>query len=573
MSLTSNNNRKLLLAVIDPLLITPLSVRARVTVYANDLFDFFSRVNFIVWFFLYSLTLLLNDANKANYLEWRQLRYFTLSGIMILFLLYHKTQKTSSTLRRFFVVCLGLLLCLSYSWSHKLGAPLPREYITIIPFLIFATSFRSYLLSSTSLLFTILISFTQWRYFAHPAWVFTDLEISCFLLFFSSLIHMGMIENKVNFYLFSDSIKNQKFFDDRAIHFASNLAHDIRSPLAALNALEPEFQSLPESTRQMARMAVARIRDISNNLLRPDDVAHPLHATPVAKSVATFTPVVLSTLIDPILSEKRLKLGKASQIELQFQVNSENYALSARISPVEFKRVLSNLLDNAIESIARAGVVNLTLTLSDSNARIIIKDTGKGISPELLPTLGNRGTTHGKDQGTGLGIAIAKEYITEWNGSLSIESEPLVGTTVQLAIPLAPAPDWYATEVIIYPHTQWIIVDDEPSVHQVWRNLIAKLSPHRAPKLVHLDHWASLNDFVKGIKIDDSQKRHFFIDHEFAKHSETGLLAIEKLRICASSTLVTSHFENPTICTQCARLGIRIIPKTLLAFIPIRFAS
>ena len=82
-----------------------------------------------------------------------------------------------------------------------------------------------------------------------------------------------------------------------------------------------------------------------------------------------------------------------------------------------------------------SGPGEITLLLSQSKADEVsleLKDSGKGIPPEVLSELGQRGSTFGKPGGHGLGLANAHELLKSWGGKLSVESLLGQGTTVRL---------------------------------------------------------------------------------------------------------------------------------------------
>jgi len=70
----------------------------------------------------------------------------------------------------------------------------------------------------------------------------------------------------------------------------------------------------------------------------------------------------------------------------------------------------------------------------DGAVRIIVKDEGVGIPPELLPKVFERGVS-GKKDGTGLGLAFCREIARRHNGDISIQSEYGKGTTVTVTLP------------------------------------------------------------------------------------------------------------------------------------------
>jgi signal transduction histidine kinase len=114
------------------------------------------------------------------------------------------------------------------------------------------------------------------------------------------------------------------------------------------------------------------------------------------------------------------------------------------LDATKLEQALENLLSNAIKYTPDEGTITLTLTSSGGRARIGVKDTGAGISPELLTTLFAKyhrvpGEASRSTSGTGLGLLIAKEIVEAHGGTIGVMSSgvPGEGTTFLVDVPLA----------------------------------------------------------------------------------------------------------------------------------------
>lgn len=240
---------------------------------------------------------------------------------------------------------------------------------------------------------------------------------------------------------------------------AQQVAHDIRSPLVALEAAYGAIKGVAEEERVLLRAAVLRIREIAESLLsRGTPPAHESSPDRAPKAM------LLAPLVDAAVAEKRLQLGPHSIITVSTRAESSARGAFVRVESVELKRALSNLLNNAIEAIPEHGSVLVSQVLSNGRIVLAIKDEGQGIPPKVLAGLGRRGVTHGKAKGSGLGLFHAKSVIESWGGRLEIESELGKGTTVRLILPHVEPPSITQVESA----SAAVLIDDDPLVRMNW---------------------------------------------------------------------------------------------------------
>jgi signal transduction histidine kinase len=107
-------------------------------------------------------------------------------------------------------------------------------------------------------------------------------------------------------------------------------------------------------------------------------------------------------------------------------------------------QAMFQLLDNAIKFTAEGGTITITLGSDGRQARIEIRDTGIGIAPEHLERVFNRfyqaeASLTRSQGGAGLGLAIARSLIEAQAGQIGVESQPEVGSTFWITLPLAAA--------------------------------------------------------------------------------------------------------------------------------------
>jgi len=238
---------------------------------------------------------------------------------------------------------------------------------------------------------------------------------------------------------------------DAMVVMAAQVAHDIRSPLAALGAAAKGLELLPVEQRSLIEGSVSRMQGIADDLLQR-------YRAPSAGQAAAKTAIyALGGLIEQVLSEKRLQHKDKTGLKMEF--NDVPEEVKALVEPKELQRLLSNLINNSVEAFAGPGEVAVSLSALDGKVLIEVKDNGKGIPPEILTKLGQKGETHGKAGGNGLGLYHARTTVEGWGGNFKIESEQGKGTSVSIALPRAAAPAGRTA----------ILLDDDMLVHMNWK--------------------------------------------------------------------------------------------------------
>jgi len=338
------------------------------------------------------------------------------------------------------------------------------------------------------------------------------------------------------------------------LRMTSQVAQDIRSPLAAFNVLESDLAELPRERLHLLRSAVNRVRDIANNLLiqRPDleDAAD----TPKKEAASVK---LVSSLLEPIVSEMR-SLSPPG-VTLECGLDAKSYGWFAYVEAGEFQRVIAGLVKHAIEATEGNGRVRLGLSRVDHDLLITISDDGSVPTPDR----------EGKTEDSTSALKQARSSLEVWGGRLEAKSDPATGTERRILLPMAEAPFWYVDRIEVPSNSTLAVVDDDPSVHHVWQRTF---DTHYLKKNdCALVCFSTPEELSNWIQANPKKLRHtqFFVDYEFAQGMENGLQLIERHSIQSRSVLVTNRFEERSVLEVCARLRVRMIPKTMLGFVPV----
>lgn len=350
---------------------------------------------------------------------------------------------------------------------------------------------------------------------------------------------------------------------------SEQVAHDIRSPLSALEMLSGMIREVPEEKRTILRNSIHRIRDIANALSKKTTLASQGTEGVINDKQEVSTTELIFPIVEEIVSEGRLRFRQKLGIEINFSQNSNSYGIFSNLDPKEFRRVISNLINNAAEALPESvGLISISIFEENSNAVISIQDTGMGIPELVLDQIGKRGATFNKTGGSGLGLYHAMKTLKNLDGNLRIESKINQGTKILMTIPKADTPKWFAPNIKISTSAKIIVVDDDQSIHDIWRERFSSLGSS-APKLVHLSGPKELRSFYRDyfFDIDDAL---FLIDYEFIGNSDSGVDLIKELGLQEQALLVTSRFQESSIRSICEEFGVKIIPKMMSGFVPIK---
>lgn len=360
---------------------------------------------------------------------------------------------------------------------------------------------------------------------------------------------------------------------------ARQVAHDIRSPLSALNMLLSLLNQVDEEKRVLLRNAVQRINDIANNLLNRN--AGQIRSAGESDLRAHHETRGLSlelvpALVDSLLSEKRIQYREVTGLEITGDFK-DSYGAFVKINSAEFKRAISNLINNSVEAMPKSGGnIAVSLRKQKNALKLQIVDNGKGMPQEIVNKLGHEGFSYGKDEGaqgsgSGLGFVHANETVKSCGGSLSIQSKENVGTTVTIALPLCTAPPWFVDKIILNRGQQLVVVDDDASIHDIWRSRISAVTIEVNHLAVEIINFSSIDGF-RGWHQNSTKKlgqSTYLIDYEFLNQKKNGLDLIEEFGLSANAILVTSRYEESDVRHRAEALRVRLIPKGMAAFVPI----
>ena len=223
--------------------------------------------------------------------------------------------------------------------------------------------------------------------------------------------------------------------------FLASLSHELRTPLnIILGYMEMLLdQDLPVSEEE-ARELQEKVKWNASNQLRLVNEALELSRQDESGAVVIRRDRVnLEALLAQIIEEANLQArGKNLRIVGEFPERMPEI----RTDSVKLRIILSNLLDNA-RKFTQEGAISLQVEFTEGTVVFRVRDTGRGIAPEVLPELFRafRQGERGDPGGLGLGLYIVRRLVQSLKGEVTVTSELGVGSQFAVEVPIGSSED------------------------------------------------------------------------------------------------------------------------------------
>lgn len=219
--------------------------------------------------------------------------------------------------------------------------------------------------------------------------------------------------------LVTDSLVDVKVDTSR-----QRLAHDLRSPLAALQVVISGASSLSADERALCRQALLRVEEIVANIGK-GTVAH----------VGGHGGGEFLLLVSELLMEKRAQLLPDAKVQVDEVTPTALLGFDPGEHITDILRTTSNIIDNAIEALPTSGGrIELACWEADHLFVLRVRDNGCGLAADQLGLLGRRPVASQKRRGRGIGLYNAGRLIKSLGGTMFFESESME-TTVGFRLP------------------------------------------------------------------------------------------------------------------------------------------
>ncbi|MEZ5526432.1 MAG: 7TM diverse intracellular signaling domain-containing protein [Gammaproteobacteria bacterium] len=226
--------------------------------------------------------------------------------------------------------------------------------------------------------------------------------------------------------------------DDVKEEFIANVSHELRTPLTGIIGLseiilEKSGTTLDDSAREnlnMIRISGQRLANLVNDVIDFSAIKNghlELHKKPVdLKNIC----ILVNKMCRPLIGDKPIQLAESYPPEPVLVIGDED----------RLQQILFNLVSNAIKFTQR-GWVAVSIEIVDIDARVMVKDTGIGISKEQQSRIFNRfyqvdAAASREEGGTGLGLAISQKLVELHGTEIILRSNLGDGSTFYFDLPL-----------------------------------------------------------------------------------------------------------------------------------------
>jgi signal transduction histidine kinase len=237
---------------------------------------------------------------------------------------------------------------------------------------------------------------------------------------------------------FNTMRQNLKRTQDELLHaerlattgrMASTITHDLRHPLTAILAYA-EFLSegnLGEQQRkdlyQEIRQGINRMTDLISSLLE------------FSKTREALRPVYVS--VEEIV-HRAIQTIQARPEFRRIDMSVSTGVTEGWFDPAKLERIFHNLLLNACEAVSPDfGKVQVNILSTSEGVEIRVADNGHGIPEPVRTSIFQPFVSYGKENGTGLGLAVVQKIIQDHGGRATVESTGAAGTVFRLTLPVS----------------------------------------------------------------------------------------------------------------------------------------
>lgn len=228
-----------------------------------------------------------------------------------------------------------------------------------------------------------------------------------------------------------EELKEADIMKDEFIKIA---AHELRTPIQPILSTTDILKSKTTNEQEQELLDITirnakRLQGLADNILDVSKIES--RSFELNLEFHDLNDIIINVINDLVLDKK---FTNKKGVKLIYEPKT----VFVNVDKVRLTQVISNLLNNAIKNTTE-GSISVEAQISDGKAVVSVKDTGKGIDPEVYPKLFSKFATKSPTGGTGLGLFISKSIIDAHGGKIWVENNPIgdgLGTVFKFTLPL-----------------------------------------------------------------------------------------------------------------------------------------
>lgn len=346
-----------------------------------------------------------------------------------------------------------------------------------------------------------------------------------------------------------DSIEKQ---NEIITDLARQVRHDYRSPLTAIKSVIDKSQGLQENEKKVLSVAYNSMISMLGDLSK-DNIETIIKNGHIKKKAKSLTHIY--SAVSDIVDEKLARLDYGTNIDIQVICNDDDKRAYILIDEIELQRVLSNIIENALDALDGTGFIRVIVEAPTPELLITVEDNGKGISPQYIDRVKEKGFSIGKNHGEGLGLYSSIQKVKSWEGELKLDSKEGIGTSIAIKLNGSVKPKWSSSFIDFKDCKELVVLDDEKAIHELWKE--------KAPQHIKLTCFEKADQLLQELdKVDHTAL--FILDYNLKGQALNGLDVAEKLDQKEKCYLVSGSFHEPIVQRRCKSLGVQLIPKNII---------
>jgi signal transduction histidine kinase len=263
------------------------------------------------------------------------------------------------------------------------------------------------------------------------------LKICSLFVIVSSLAISSIQYNKIlkqRERLILDQYEELKEADKMKDEFINIAAHELRTPIQPILSMADLLKSKSTNKQDQELLNITirnakRLQGLADNILDASKIES--RSLELKLGLYDLNDIIINVINDLVLDKN---FTNKNGVKLKYEPET----IYVNVDKVRLSQVISNLLNNAIKNTSEGSITVEALNI-DSKAVVSVRDTGKGIDPELYPKLFTKFATKSPTGGTGLGLFISKSIIEAHGGKIWVENNPSgygLGTVFKFTLPL-----------------------------------------------------------------------------------------------------------------------------------------